>query len=439
MSFTSQLFYRLLVVAIVLTGAGLLFAMGYPYTGTFALVTGLLCLGLLYGLIRNRALTYDKTLEAILQDDFSSRLPASYRNGSFDVLYRLFESQKKRRYEQASREEVFQSLLHDLDTAILILKKNAHDWDVFLMNRHFSQLFGVPSFKKWSMLASRLPAFCSVIETNGFAEMKTSAEIRIDEKENQIFSVRTSRSESFGDTYYSILLDSIQSVVEKKEKQAWVNLMNVISHELMNSLTPIQSLSQSLQEAFADGELSQDDAQDVRQSLSTIANRTRHLQVFVENYRKLTLLPSPAKVPSSVAVLLGDCLNLMAPLLTSEGIAVVHETEAVPEVRIDRQQMEQVFINLLTNGIHALKDRPEKTIRIKVSVESGRLHIAFSDSGKGVENEIRDKIFQPFFTTRKDGAGIGLTLSRNIVEAHGGYLQYAPEGDMTRFVITIPL
>jgi len=437
MTTATNLFLRVLLVAALLGGGGLLFARGYPYTATVVLLSALLALAALYHLIRSRSLMYDKTIEAILQQDFSSSLPASYRNGNYAALYRLFETEKQKQYEQVSREQLFRSILQDIDTAILILRQEKDDWALFLMNQKFSAVFGVPPFPRWTMLKNRLPSFCTVIEESGFSEIKTSADIRIDGNETQTFSIRTSRTESFGNTYYTIMLDSIQSVVEKKEKQAWVNLMNVISHELMNSLTPIHSLSQSLQDVFSGDALSEDDMEDVRKSLSTISSRTQHLQSFVENYRKLTLLPSPTKVPTPLPDLIMSCVDLMQPVFGSEGVIIETEIQSLG-IEVDRQQMEQVFINLLTNSLYAVKDQPNKTIRIASHIENNRLYITLSDSGKGVEKEIRDKIFQPFFTTRKEGAGIGLTLSRNITEAHGGYLHYAPEGEGARFVVTMP-
>jgi C4-dicarboxylate-specific signal transduction histidine kinase len=99
--------------------------------------------------------------------------------------------------------------------------------------------------------------------------------------------------------------------------------------------------------------------------------------------------------------------------------------------------MEQVIINLITNSIHALKEKSEKKLIISSYTENNRFFIVISDNGKGVDAEIRDKVFLPFFTTRKDGAGIGLTLSKNIIEAHGGYLSYQTDEDKTSFVICL--
>jgi C4-dicarboxylate-specific signal transduction histidine kinase len=99
--------------------------------------------------------------------------------------------------------------------------------------------------------------------------------------------------------------------------------------------------------------------------------------------------------------------------------------------------MEQVIINLITNSIYALKDREEKRMFLSSYTEDNRFFIIISDNGKGIDPEIREKVFLPFFTTRKDGAGIGLTLSKNIIEAHGGYLSYQTQNDKTDFVICL--
>src|SRR5690606_4325577 len=180
---------------------------------------------------------------------------------------------RKKEREQLSREHVYTSILNDVDTSILILKGSEQNWSVFLMNDCFSSLFKAPKLSRWEYLRAQLPAFCDEIEASGFTEAKKSINIRIEDREAQAYLLQTSRTTSFGDDYFIILLDSIQRVVEKKEKDAWVNLMKVISHELMNSLTPIRSLSQSLHDTVSQPTLSIEDVADIRLSLETILNR----------------------------------------------------------------------------------------------------------------------------------------------------------------------
>lgn len=437
MKFHNALFLRIFFLLLLISGGIFLIFKNLPYSMLLtALLTVLFCIEL-YFFARNRLLFYDKIILSILHNDFSSNFPAHLKKGNYNNLFHLYENLKTKQFDQASREQVYTSILNNIDTAILILKKDGADWDVFLMNDYFSALFSVPKFRHWKNLKDKLPAFCIEIEQSNFDEMKTSVDIRLDDQELQTYSIQTSKTQSFDQEYYVILLDSIQKVIERKEKQAWINLMKVISHELMNSLTPIRSLSQSLHDIVSQDELGPEDLDDIRESLSTIVNRSNHLQFFVENYRKLTMLPTPEKQPVNGNELIKECLVVMAPLLKQENIKISNSVDIPTALFVDKKQIEQVIINLITNSIHALKEKEERYIFLNSSIENSRVFITVSDTGKGIEKEIREKIFLPFFTTRKDGAGIGLTLSKNIIEAHGGYLGYASEAGKTQFVIAL--
>jgi two-component system nitrogen regulation sensor histidine kinase NtrY len=136
---------------------------------------------------------------------------------------------------------------------------------------------------------------------------------------------------------------------------------------------------------------------------------------------------------------MANVLDAMAPVLKDNNILVINNITTSQWFMLDEQQMEQVFINLITNSIYALEGRPDKEITLSAEVRANRYFITLTDNGQGIENEIEDKIFMPFFTTRKQGAGIGLTLSKNIVEGHGGYLSYSTENNLTSFVVCLLL
>src|SRR5690606_25426558 len=157
------------------------------------------------------------------------------------------------------------------------------------------------------------PALCNEIEKTDFSELKTAISIKIEEQDLQTFMLQSSRTQTYNKEYFIILLDSIQRVIEKKEKEAWINLMKIISHELMNSLTPIRALSQNLLQIVDQEELEDDDCEDIKNSITTIINRSDHLQVFVENYRKLAMLPTPNKQMTPINALFKDCLRIMRP------------------------------------------------------------------------------------------------------------------------------
>lgn len=213
--------------------------------------------------------------------------------------------------------------------------------------------------------------------------------------------------------------------------------MKVISHELLNSLTPIRSLSQNLNELVQQESLSAEDLEDIKQSVATMHNRSNHLQEFVESYRKLAMLPSPKKEKAELSELVESCLQIMQPLFKKESIAVVNQLNFKRWIMVDRNQMEQVIINLLTNSMYALEAKDRREISISAELKEKRLYLIITDTGAGIEPEIEDKIFLPFFTTRKDGAGIGLTLSKNIIEAHGGYLAFENGKNGTKFTVCL--
>ncbi|MBF4492155.1 HAMP domain-containing histidine kinase [Flavobacterium sp. JLP] len=435
--FYNALFVRVLFIMILFFFCVFLIYNMFYYNALVVGVFVVILLSEMYFYVKNRLLFYDRTLLSILKNDFSSNFPEENKKGHFENLYLLYETLKVQQQEQTSKELVYKSILNSIDTATLILERENEDWDIFLMNDCFSTLFKVPKVSQWKYLKNYLPSLCAEIETVGFTELKSAISIKIEEQDLQTFMLQTSLTKTYNKEYFIILLDSIQRVIEKKEKEAWINLMKIISHELMNSLTPIRALSQNLLQIVDQEKLEEDDFDDIKSSISTIINRSDHLQVFVENYRKLAMLPTPNKQMTPINGLFEDCLRIMNPILKAEGIELMNEINSSRSILIDKNQMEQVIINLITNSIHALKDKTEKKLILSSYTENNRFFITLSDNGKGIDPEIRDKVFLPFFTTRKDGAGIGLTLSKNIIEAHGGYLSYQTDEDKTSFVICL--
>jgi nitrogen fixation/metabolism regulation signal transduction histidine kinase len=435
--FYNALFIRVLLVMTLFFLCVFLIYKTFYYNAVLVGAFVVIALFEMYFYIKNESLFYDKTLLSILQNDFSTNFPEENKKGNFKNLYLLYDTLKVQKQEQTSKELVYRSILNSIDTATLILEKENEEWDIFLMNDCFSNLFKVPKVSHWKYLKNYLPSLCDEIEKVEFAELKTAISIKIESQDLQTFMLQTSHTKTYNKEYFIILLDSIQRVIEKKEKEAWINLMKIISHELMNSLTPIRALSQNLLHIVDQEALEEEDFDDIKSSISTIINRSDHLQVFVENYRKLAMLPTPNKVMTPINALFEDCMRIMTPILKAENIELINEINSSRSILIDKNQMEQVIINLITNSVYALKDKSEKKMFLSSYSENNRFFIIISDNGKGIDPAIKDKVFLPFFTTRKDGAGIGLTLSKNIIEAHGGYLSYQTDEDKTNFVICL--
>lgn len=435
--FYNALFIRVLFVMILFFFCVFLIYKMFYYNAILVGFFVFLMLAEMYFFVKNQLQFYDRTLSSILHNDFTTNFPEENKKDNFKSLYLLYETLKERQQEQTSKELIYRSLLNNIDTAALILEKENDEWNVFLMNDCFSNLFKVPKISHWKYLKNYLPSLCSEIEKTDFSELKSAISIKIEEQDLQTFMLQTSRTQTYNKEYFIVLLDSIQRVIEKKEKEAWINLMKIISHELMNSLTPIRALSQNLLHIVDQENLEEDDYEDIKSSISTIINRSDHLQVFVENYRKLAMLPTPTKQMTPINALFEDCIRIMSPILKAENIELINESHSSRSILIDKNQMEQVIINLITNSVYALKEKEEKKMYVSSYTENNRFFITISDNGKGIDAAIQDKVFLPFFTTRKDGAGIGLTLSKNIIEAHGGYLSYQTDEDKTSFVICL--
>lgn len=268
----------------------------------------------IYFYVKNAFLLYDRTIASILQNDFSSDFSKykSYQN--YSNLFQLYETLKGKENEQISKDIVYRSILNNIETGIIILQKDRNEWNIFLMNDYFSKHFDVPKVSKWKYLKNQLPSLCEIIELQNFQEIKMSLEIRVNQEDTQTFLMQTSRNEIYNQDYFIVSLDSIHNVIEKKEKEAWSNLMKVISHELLNSITPIRSLSQNLQDLVQQETISDEDLDDMKSSVATMLRRSDHLQQFVESYRKLAMLPSPKKEKTKFLKWIENSFQIMAPL-----------------------------------------------------------------------------------------------------------------------------
>lgn len=201
-------------------------------------------------------------------------------------------------------------------------------------------------------------------------------------------------------------------VLERNEMEAWQKLIRVLTHEIMNSITPIISLSETLSER----EMTEKNYPVMRQGMQTIHRRSKGLLEFVENYRKLTRLPAPVRCPVSVCELLQD----LQKLFPEEYIRIeIPPTNRI--LQIDRTQIEQVLINLIKNAKEACGKVQNPLIEVKVNPGmSWQCLITVQDNGEGILPEVQDKIFVPFFTTKPSGSGIGLSLCKQIMNRHGG-------------------
>jgi two-component system, NtrC family, nitrogen regulation sensor histidine kinase NtrY len=234
-----------------------------------------------------------------------------------------------------------------------------------------------------------------------------------------------------GENVKLISLQNIQSELEEKEMEAWQNLVRVLTHEIMNSVTPISSLAGIVEEelkqhmeAQLDKPLTNEQLHDIHLSLQTISKRSEGLIHFVKEFRSLTAIPKPKPTQISVKTLLEELSMLHRKELMEKSIHL--KINVYPDdltISADKNMIEQVVINLIKNAIQSFEEQDDKNIELKAGLnEKSRPVISVRDNGTGIDPEALEKIFIPFFTTKKTGSGIGLSLSRQIMRQHQGTL-----------------
>ena len=199
----------------------------------------------------------------------------------------------------------------------------------------------------------------------------------------------------------------------------------------MNSVSPITSLAQSLSSIIKKDQLDDKARSKVEKGLNTISNRGSGMMDFVQKYRNLTILPLPQKSWIRILDLFEELKLLFNEEIESMGIDCLIKVEDEDRLlEADKEQIEQVLINLIKNAIWAIKDSKEKVISIRCRKDqSDHIMIEIEDSGVGIDPKIADQIFIPFFTTRDEGTGVGLSLARQIMLMHGGSISAASAGD----------
>lgn len=236
-----------------------------------------------------------------------------------------------------------------------------------------------------------------------------------------------------GFAYRLYTLQNVQPVIQKNETDAQQQLVRVLTHEIMNSLTPIISLADTLCEGVEQDTLEHDD---LLMALQAINRRSNGLLQFVENYRKLQRISKPQFEDVRIGDLVADLQHLYPDSIFHYEI----ENED-QRLQMDRSQIEQVLINLLKNAQEAVENEEIPYVRLTTHLSSNKCDfiISITDNGKGILPEVMERIFVPFFTTKTSGSGIGLSICKQIVTLHGGTITASSKpGEKTTFSVVLP-
>lgn len=366
-------------------------------------------------------------LSSIKYDDFTTTYPTKGRGSSMDQLYSEFNKViKKFREIRADKEanyHYFRTIVQHVGIGLITFNKLG---EIQIINSSAKKLIGIDAVSSIFELSHVSP---KLVES--LVKLKTGGSDLIEftrEGSRVQLSIYVIELVLRGEEFKLVSIQNIQSELEEKEMDAWQNLIRVLTHEIMNSVTPISSLaatvdSELIEHLEEEIPLSTEDLDDIHLAVQTIQRRSEGLIRFVSDFRNLTRIPEPKLAEEPVSKVLDHILILLKHELAAKGIQLNLSIEPKDlKFNIDKELIDQVLINILQNAVHALDENTgEKFIIVKAFInEYNRPTLVIRDNGCGIDEEALAKIFIPFFTTKKQGSGIGLSLSKQIMRKHGG-------------------
>lgn len=385
-------------------------------------------------------------LQSIRHSDFSSSFSDHGLGRSFDDLNQSFmeviEEFKKYRAEKEEHFNYLQTVVQHVSMGIMAFSR---DGKIDIFNNSVKRLLNVRQIRfvtDLEKVKEGLPEFLLGLKAGD----NTLIRLFIGDELRQL-SVRATEFRMRGEDYILVSLQDISAELDEKEIESWQKLIRVLTHEITNSITPISSLASTVREMLLDEDkdgvllkaLDQEDLEGVQGAIDTIQKRSQGLLNFVEVYRNLTRIPKPNFRYFKVSEIFERSERLMKPKMKELGISCANKVFP-PDLMVtaDPDLVDQVIINLILNAMDAVKemDNPEVSILATVN-NNNRIVIDIKDNGNGIKPDIMDKIFMPFFTSKKHGSGIGLSLSRQIMHLHKGSITVKSKpGEGTVFTLT---
>ncbi len=397
------------------------------------LLTGLMFLYIVYNLFQvvyrtNRDLAH--FLMSIQFDDYGSSF--STRSASYlkddESLHQVFNMITGKFRNLISKKEAQHqfliSLVEQVDTGLICFDEQ---WQTVMMNRALKSMLHksyIPSLK--SILKIDKALHDTLIELS-IGEKKL-LEINVDESRLQL-SILSSQMKMQGELIRIFVIQNISAELDNQEIRSWQKLIRILTHEIMNSVSPVVSLASTTNDMLAqtthfDNEI----ISKMHRAIQAIKQRGESLMSFTERYRALTRIPPPKMQKVELRDLVDRITNLFEADLKSNNIEL--NTKSPNHnvfIQADASLLEQTFINLFKNSVEALADRPDGKIDINIYKDNRHTILQIADNGEGIEESMMDKIFIPFFTTKNEGSGIGLSLCRQIILMHGGTINVQSE------------
>lgn len=384
--------------------------------------------------LTNRKLT--RFLESVKYSDFVSGFTADNKLGkSFKDLNISFnevlEAFRKARSEKEEHWQYLNTVVQQVRTGIISFDTDGH---VQLINMNARKFLNVQAIKNIHELKERnykLHYILTNTQPGKSSLYKDAYDFHL--------TIQATELRIRGEEIKLLTLQNIQPELQKQELEAWQNLTRVLRHEIMNSITPISSLTSTLKDILQYDltrkedhyELKQEGAEDLKEGLSTIENRSKGLIKFIDAYREYTSLPNPKLKTILLKNLIEKVSMLMRQEMKNLRIDFHHECRSeYLTIQADEEMIEQVLINLLKNSAEAVANKEHARVELIGRYDGSHIKIEVMDNGTGIIPEAIERIFVPFYTTKKTGSGIGLSLSRQIMQLHNGTLTVESEPDV---------
>ncbi|WP_299102894.1 HAMP domain-containing sensor histidine kinase [uncultured Winogradskyella sp.] len=421
-----KLFFRIaLIVGSILTLAYTIFKNETAYS----VVSGLVILYLLintYTFVKRRFVAMDDFFEAVKYRDFSRWFPEDRGPKDIRFLYTGFNEINRTIKEINSQNQAqyvyLQKILEMVDIGIIAY--NLESGDVLWSNDSFGDILDIPSFKNIRFVENRKPElFNTIFET--YHREPDSISIALQNESIKIL-ISDTVFQVEDDAFKLVVIQDIDNTLNKNESESWKKLLSVMTHEIMNSITPISSLADTLQKNLQLAIEQPDEAslelEDLNAGVKTIKNRSEGLLKFAKTYRSLSKVTHLNLQSVKVEDLFDNIQRLMEPSIKAKHIEIKFKiTSPKLALDIDTHLIEQVLINLILNAVDACKNSENPEIKIIASQNPNRdIVIKVFDNGSGIPQDILENIFIPFFTSKTTGSGIGLSLCKQIMLLHKG-------------------
>ena len=376
-------------------------------------------------------------LKTILQNDFTNTYYGKERQ-SFSFLYKTFNAiiEKFQMLGEAreSEHQHLQMLVEHVQVGIISFNDIGH---IHLINSAMKKLLSFKDIRNLSALEKLNPSLTYIFQTIQPGENKLHKTVI----ENKLLHLAIYASEfRIKENWFKLVsVQNIKAELEANEMEAWQKLIRVLTHEIMNSVSPITSLSDTLHKIVLARSVELDPSlrDNLDQGLNAIKTRSQSLQNFTEAYKRLTRIPQPVLKQFTVSDWLTDLQRLFEQETSEKNITFKVSIDPGVKILGDSELLSQVIINLMRNAIEAVALCDSKNILWLVKQELNKVIIEVTDSGEAINPEIQDKIFIPFFTTKKDGSGIGLALSKQILQLHQAEVVVVSNASGTTFRILI--